>query len=311
MFRRYYLVERVALSYLVLCLQSQKFTCEGLLGTTSFSSSLSSWAPGTTNPSSLLFRRWRRTPIEGISTALTTLPEGRRHSVCIRPVLSARGALLLSSIPEDDKKRETTKRKEEDDSNVWEVFITKNLPPAPENFLVLGGDVAALFTYSFLDHYLNHISSSILAKEAAEAIVGIHAVWMDAMPPEFLIAMQQAAAAASSSSTIITYAPAFHHAGICSVLFASCWLLSGYFHRAFSYDNTIFCSPVRAVLLAGRTWIFTAGAMLAIAFLSDIFASDLQYQVGGITRADADYIFDSLAVIVSWRFMIATILGRY
>jgi len=195
----------------------------------------------------------------------------------------------LSSIPEDDKKRETTKRKEEDDSNVWEVFITKNLPPAPENFLVLGGDVAALFTYSFLDHYLNHISSSILAKEAAEAIVGIP----------------------SSSSTIITYAPAFHHAGICSVLFASCWLLSGYFHRAFSYDNTIFCSPVRAVLLAGRTWIFTAGAMLAIAFLSDIFASDLQYQVGGITRADADYIFDSLAVIVSWRFMIATILGRY
>lgn len=306
MFRRYYLVEQVALSYLILFLQSQKFTCEGLLGSTSSSLSLSSWHPGT-NPSSLQFRRVRRTP--GKSTALTTLQEGR-HSVLIRPVLS-RGALLFSSIPEDDKGRETSKRKEEDNTNVWEVFLTKNLPPAPENFLVLGGDVAALFTYSFLDHYLNHISSSILAKEAAEAIVGIHAVWIDVMPPKFLIAVQQAAAAASSSSTIITYAPAFHHAGICSVLFASCWLLSGYFHHAFSYDNTIFCSPVRAVLLAGRTWIFTAGAMLAIAFLSDIFASDLQYQVGGITRADADYIFDSLAVIVSWRFMIATILGRY
>lgn len=301
MVKRYYLLEVVALPYLIL-LHHKSYYSEGF---------------GGTPVSSLVSRRVQRTDSEVTSTAISKKKEVSPSLFLTTQMVSSRSIsttrLLLSSIPEDDKKRETPKEKEgQADNNALEVFITKNLPPAPENFLVLGGDVAALFTYSFLDHSLNQMSSAILAKEAAEGIVGIHAVWIDAMPPAFLLATQQAAAAsASSGSAMITYAPAFHHAGICSVLFASCWLLSGYFHRAFSYDNTIFCSPVRAVLLAGRTWIFTAVAMLTIAFLSDIFASDLQYQVGGITRADADYIFDSLAVIVSWRFMIATILGRY
>jgi len=220
--------------------------------------------------------------------------------------------LMLSTIPEDSNKdnRGTTRQNDDTDSTFRNAMkeLTKNLPPAPENFLVLGGDVAALFTYSFLDHSINSLYEATMAKETAEGIVGLHAAWMDSLPSSFIIATQNYY---NHHITGGSYAPALEYPGVSSVLFATCWLLSGYFHQAFSYDNTIRCSPAHAMLVTGRAWIFSCLAMLAIAFLSDTCGSDLQYQVGGLTRADADYIFDSLAVIVTWRYMIATILGRY
>ena len=220
---------------------------------------------------------------------------------------------MLSTIPEDGKKENqgTTRQNDNTDSTPFRNAmkeLTKNLPPAPENFLVLGGDVAALFTYSFLDHSINSLYEATMAKETAEGIVGLHAAWMDSLPASFIIAIQNYH---NHHITGGSYAPALEYPGVSSVLFATCWLLSGYFHQAFSYDNTVRCSPAHAMLVTGRAWIFSCVAMLAIAFLSDTCASDLQYQVGGLTRADADYIFDSLAVIVTWRYMIATILGRY
>ena len=195
---------------------------------------------------------------------------------------------LMSSIPGDDDNQHGST----DISSVIAALEKaiqeliskfKKLPPYPENFLVLGGDVAALFMYSFLDHSLNSLYISTMAKTSAEEIIGIHAAWLDAfhMPASFL---------ASQMPPPVTYAPALDSAGICSVLFTTCWLLSGYFNEAFSYQNTVLCDTTRAIMVAGKTWIFAACAMAAIAFFSDQCGCDLQYQVGGLTRADTDAI---------------------
>lgn len=51
--------------------------------------------------------------------------------------------------------------------------------------------------------------------------------------------------------------------------------------------------------------------MLSIAYASDSWYGcvDCLHQSVGITKADADYIFDSLSVVLMWRFILSSFLG--
>jgi hypothetical protein len=96
-----------------------------------------------------------------------------------------------------------------------------------------------------------------------------------------------------------------------SVLLCSAWFVSGYFTGAFRFKNTMECSPSKAIVVTGKTWILSSLIMLAIAWGSDSFIGcvDCLHKSVGITKADADYIFDSLSVLLLWRYILSSFFG--
>ncbi|KAL3757435.1 hypothetical protein ACHAWU_006642 [Discostella pseudostelligera] len=112
------------------------------------------------------------------------------------------------------------------------------------------------------------------------------------------------------------YAPAIASSGLAFVCITTSWLLCGYISGAFLHRNTIECNPTQAMIVTFQTWIGTALLMILLALGSDKLWSALDtinalspQARGGLTKADADYIFDSLSVLGFWRFMLNWFLG--
>lgn len=112
------------------------------------------------------------------------------------------------------------------------------------------------------------------------------------------------------------YAPAIASSGLAFVCIATSWLLCGYISGAFLHRNTIECNPTQAMIITFQTWMGTALLMILLALGSDKLWSALDtinalspQARGGLTKADADYIFDSLSVLGFWRFMLNWFLG--
>jgi len=217
--------------------------------------------------------------------------------------------LKMSSIPGDDEDNRGMSRKQRSErgfmAELSEVFY-KKLPPFPENTIILGGDVGWLFFYSFLDHSLHDLFVAATASQEPN-IVGIHAAWIDVMnkPAEFM-------AASAEYGMAEPYSPALALPGICAVMFATLWLLNGYFQESFAFKNTVTCDTHTAVKVAGKLWVTTAIGMLAIAYASDAMGlAGLQHQVGGLTQTDLDFVLSSLPVMVCWRWMVAWILNNF
>lgn len=113
---------------------------------------------------------------------------------------------------------------------------------------------------------------------------------------------------AMAAQDVPHYAPCLASAGISAVLFGSCWLLAGYINSAFSYKNTILCKPDQALIVTGKTWLMFATMMVLLTLTSDHLFCGCN-KLGGLSQSDAAFIFDSLSVLITWRFMVATILG--
>lgn len=80
--------------------------------------------------------------------------------------------------------------------------------------------------------------------------------------------------------------------------------------------NTLECDTSHAVMMTGKTWVCMAILMVGLAWGSDALWGQLDLihplsapARGGLTKADADYIFDSLTVLAFWRFMFNSLLG--
>mmetsp|Transcript_3008 Transcript_3008/g.4400 ORF Transcript_3008/g.4400 Transcript_3008/m.4400 type:complete len:220 (+) Transcript_3008:394-1053(+) len=179
---------------------------------------------------------------------------------------------------------------------------------------------------TLLDHSVAQLTSdSLLAGDATtEQIakqlgqdfhnVGIlqYPVWFDhihhstTMSPERLLVT-------IGCNNVGTYAPAISSAGIASIILTACWLLSGYVTEAFMFRHTIECSPTKALEVTGKTWMLTTILMVSLALGSDYVWGNIDSlhnpSHGGLTRADADFIFDTLPVLVSWRYIISWLLG--
>jgi len=205
------------------------------------------------------------------------------------------------------------------------------LPPPPEDRLTMSGDVASLFLYSFLDHSVNEAYVEMITNEGLEATKSVDPfgdftsvggsaassslgsglpVWFDTVhtlvPPEQITQIL--------NIPDVSYAPALQSAGASSVLLTTCWLLSGYITQAFRFDNTLDCSTHRMLTVTGKTWILCTALMVMLALTSDWFVGTVcgcleTPSLHGLHKADADYIFDSLTVIVTWRTMISLLLG--
>lgn len=202
-----------------------------------------------------------------------------------------------------------------------------SLPPPPEDHIVLGGDIIALFTYTFLDHLI----AALLLEDAYKLYTEPNAlqlpVWSDVASNNFgpsllsaITAQQQMANIGDSAAIVDTteallshhyYAPCLETFGVSSVLLGTCWLISGYLNEAFEYKNTVLCHPSHAIIVTGRTWIFTAMMMLGVAMWSDKAFCGCLDNVRVLTKADMAFIFDSFSVLVAWRFVASLILGSF
>lgn len=214
--------------------------------------------------------------------------------------------------------------------------LATKLPPPPEDQLSMIGDIGCLFLYSFLDHFVNKLydkwmnspdtidflsasaaieSSSAASLEYSSNLIsgGLSSsslpVWFDAYSSAPFGTIPLSSALPLEHH--ITYAPAIEAAGMASVLMCCSWLVSGYFTGAFRYKNTVECTTDHAILVTAKTWIFSSLIMLGIAWLSDsaVGCVNCLHKSVGITKADADYIFDSLSVLLTWRYILSSFFG--
>lgn len=234
--------------------------------------------------------------------------------------------LLMSSIDRDDN----------DLIEKFQSWVGSKLPPPPEDQLSFGGDIGSIFLYTFLDHAVNGINEDYLnspevlvSKSASAAIESSFAASVDLLSNSFT----QTTAGSSfpvwfdvtssapfgsiplSSALPIThhihYAPAIETAGMASVLLASTWMICGYFTGAFQLKNTLGCNLSKALTVTVFNWFFTCVIMFAIAYSSDYFVGgyDCLHKSVGVTKADGDFILDSLSVLLVWRFTLNSMLG--
>mmetsp|Transcript_7136 Transcript_7136/g.10723 ORF Transcript_7136/g.10723 Transcript_7136/m.10723 type:complete len:283 (+) Transcript_7136:62-910(+) len=227
-------------------------------------------------------------------------------------------ALEMSTIHDDN----------DDDNNNNNILMdpikTFKLPPAPEDSTALGGDMVALFVYSYLDHIVNNLYLNAIAEvdnvadlvalpnpTNSEGLAASLPVWFD---PAHLNTFGHNWLAIHDVE--IPYAPAIAHSGLAFVSLATSWILCGYFSGAFLTRNTLECKPSRAMVVTLRTWVGTCCLMVLLALGSDALWGALDSinalsapARGGLTRADADFIFDSLTVLALWRFMFNWLLG--
>lgn len=211
-------------------------------------------------------------------------------------------------------------------------WITPKLPPPPEDQISLSGDVATIFTYSFLDHMVSGMYDSTINSpeifSAGSALGTIESssaasadftgydsaggglpVWFDTLNSAPFGTVPLSAALPIEQHT--AYAPAFGTAGLSAVLLTSTWLFCGYFTGAFQFKNTLQCSTRHAMKITAKNWFFTAIVMISLALGSDHFVGcvDCLHKSIGLTKADTAYIFDSLSVLLFWRFITSSLLG--
>jgi len=223
-----------------------------------------------------------------------------------------RAIQFQSTVDSEDSNNNVVKSRRE----YLGALLKSKLPKPPEDQILLLGDTGALFLYSFLDHIVTDIFEyTIATSEVPSSISQAMAesfdissgvpVWFD---PESSIPLS----AALPMYHHITYAPALSTVGSASVLLATTWLICGYFTGAFLFENTIECSTRRVLTKTAQTWVFTCILMVSFALCSDslIGCVNCLHKSVGLTKADADYIFDSLSVLVMWRFLFSTFLGN-
>lgn len=223
----------------------------------------------------------------------------------------------MSSIEETEKKRKEhlgIKKKQES----WrDVF-----PPPPEDTIVLTGDVFSLMIYCFMESATTSFLSedNILHTLVTSSSTSIQLpVWSDVLKNNFgssllreIMNTQQIAnigTFANAEQTVPHFAPCFQSAGISFILLTSCWLLSGYFNKSFSYNNTIGCNPNEAVKVTFKTWIFSAMLVFGASLMSGKICGCEFFP--GLSKSDVEFILDSASVLVVWRFMVASMLNSF
>eukprot|EP00978_Attheya_sp_CCMP212_P044744 scaffold320826_cov53-Attheya_sp.AAC.2 len=256
-------------------------------------------------------------------TRLPLLPTARHF-----PIPRSSRLMMVYEHGNDDSENDIiepiTQASSFDFNESYKEWKKKYLPPLPEDQLVLSGDVASLFLYSFLDHTMNDlyvsmkntpdVASQTFASALDPSLLGDMApvsqlpVWFDPVHSAFGPLLT-----AALPVEHIVYAPAIASAGLSAVVMTSCWLISGYVNEAFSFRNTLGCTTMHALFVTLRTWILATFMLVVVAVGSDtamgILDSVGSPSIGGLTQADADYIFDSFSVLVVWRFIFNSMLG--
>ena len=216
--------------------------------------------------------------------------------------------LKMSSIPDEDEY--PTPRS---------IFksVKESLPPLPEDHIALSGDVVAVFVYSYLDHTAHDLCEEATRMDVGEYLTTIDSVNAPPLPVWFDVThINDFGHWLADYSSSASYAPAIASGGLAFVVMATCWIVSGYFSGAFLMKNTLECDSKNALLVTGKTWFIMAVLMVGFALGSDALWQELDMihplsdpARGGLTKSDADYIFDSLSVLAFWRWIFNYLMG--
>lgn len=280
-----------------------------------------------------------RAQLKAAGDQQTSLDVLARHSAFHSKAITS---MPVSSYQRMDPLQMSTLGKDPEEANIKETLsrlkskLKVLLPPPPEDQLSMLGDIGCLFLYSSIDHLVNRLydkwlnspeiidtisaSAAIQSASAASLEYSTNLIKADLTSKSFPVWFDAYSSAPFGNIPLsaalpiehhITYAPAIDSTGMASVLLCSSWLISGYFTGAFQFKNTLNCSLNRAIVVTGQTWIFSSLIMLGIALGSDslIGSVDCLHKSVGLTKADADYIFDSLSVLLMWRFILSSFLG--
>lgn len=231
---------------------------------------------------------------------------------------------LESDIFEDPLKRS----KDNGSVNLLDELVGF-LPPPPEDQFIMTGDIAVLFLYSFIghavdDYVVNSVFETAKSTEKAlqtldpmQEVVHMHTpVWVDAASPTVV---DQVITMNAKDTLLNQWGPLFSSPGVCTIALCSTWLLAGYLHRAFSFQNSIDCDIPRTLQKTMETWITMMIMMLGLTLGSNELVNHtpfLQSVLGChcldylLTKDDTVFLVDTASILISWRFM-ANVICQY
>jgi hypothetical protein len=238
-------------------------------------------------------------------------PMAFQTSSSVKHFLRTQPSLQMSSIPDDDEYTSPI--------SLSQFFksVKESLPPFPEDPIAISGDILALFVYSYLDHTVHDLCAEAARMDVGDYLTAADPANSPSLPVWFDVShINEFGHWLADSSSGASYAPAIASGGLAFVAMATCWMVSGYFTEAFLFKNTLECDGKNAMLVTGKTWVIMAALMVGLALGSDALWGQLDviYPLsdparGGLTKADADYIFDSLSVLAFWRWTFNYFMG--
>jgi hypothetical protein len=227
---------------------------------------------------------------------------------------------FMSDIPQDNEMKSAAEEKGPFDE------LVGYLPPPPEDQFTMTGDIAVLFQYSYIGHSIDDyvvnsvFDSSESAREAIQTLDPLQEVvhmqtpvWLDHSSPQLT---DQIISMNAQGTLLNHWGPLFSSAGLCSVALCSCWLLAGYLHRAFLFENSLDCDTPTALQKTLETWITMVVMMVGLTFGSNALVGQtplLQTWLGChcldfvLTKDDMLLLLDSASVLFAWRYMANTI----
>ncbi|VEU37615.1 unnamed protein product [Pseudo-nitzschia multistriata] len=215
------------------------------------------------------------------------------------------------------------------------------LPPAPEDQFIMTGDIFTLFLYAFTSHSINDaivgglledpsltIPEAVRELDPLQTVVKLQTpVWVDlASNPNVPFgnpSVDHALEVTARESLMNHWGILLSTEGSACVALCTCWLVAGYLHRSFSFDNSTYCGGDKALTKTVETWA-TAALLLAWCAagaegLAGHFPA-LQALVCGqchppsqvvLTQSDLLFVVDSLTVLIAWRWSAHRILNTF
>jgi len=202
------------------------------------------------------------------------------------------------------------------------------LPPPPEDQFIMTGDISVLFFYTFTSHYINNFvvqsvfSTSETYQDAVQALDPLgdlvtlqSPVWVRPELADSVVSMN------AQEVLLDHWGPLFSTAGSAGVALCSCWLLAGWFHRAFSFENSIDCTAAQALQKTFQTWFSTTVLMFLLVLGSNTAVHQiplLQTWLGCaschdyiLTKSDTFFLVDSSTVLIAWRYMANSVANYF
>eukprot|EP00533_Pseudo-nitzschia_delicatissima_P012251 CAMPEP_0197263412 /NCGR_PEP_ID=MMETSP1432-20130617/1145_1 /TAXON_ID=44447 /ORGANISM="Pseudo-nitzschia delicatissima, Strain UNC1205" /LENGTH=332 /DNA_ID=CAMNT_0042727895 /DNA_START=23 /DNA_END=1018 /DNA_ORIENTATION=+ len=254
--------------------------------------------------------------------------------------------VLRSDVPSGNNSNESSNLKEFKDR-----FL--KLPPSPEDQFIMTGDIAMLFLYAFTSHSINDsvvkglledpkmtIPDVIQELDPMHDVVNLqHPVWVDlASNPNVPFgnpSVDHALEVTAREAFLNHWGPLFGTEGSACVALCTCWLIAGWLHRAFLFDNSTYCSPVQVLTKTVQTWITAALLLTCLATGADWLVSHVpelqslfcitcknaasagvEFKTAmatgegemviptisflSLTQSDIVFIVDSLTILIAW-----------